>query len=118
MPATCRYRDCREMAMNDGGACVRCQRIADRIRGQIERGALAVPEGPQPASRPAILPDLFLSIGRAANCDACGQAFRALSWGRRTSVCNGRRFLFHTLCWEIWRTLLADTVDPRGPKGK
>ncbi len=104
--------------MNEGGACVRCQRIADRIREQIGKGGLAAPEGPQPSSRPSVFPDLFLGIGRATNCNACGRAFRAVSWGRRTRVRDGRRFLFHTLCWEIWRTLLPDTVDPREPKGK
>lgn len=58
----------------------------------------------QAASVP-LLPDLFLGLGRRANCDACGEAFGAISHGRREKTHDGRQFLFHMLCWEIWKAV-------------
>ena len=57
------------------------------------------------ASAVPLIPDVFLGIGRRANCDACGEAFGAISHGRREHTHDGRRFLFHMLCSEIWKAV-------------
>ena len=104
----CRYRDCRAAVIDHGGACARCQRIAERIRGQMGTGALPKPTEvmiPALASRAPLIPDIFLGIGRRANCDACGEAFGAISHGRREQTHDGRRFRFHMLCSEIWKAV-------------